>query len=1200
MKDAKKNGVKPSEEIQRLNSEVNELRKYRHKYEEIRSSKAYQLGSLIAEHSTSPLRLLVLPIKIWTNFAMPHFFPRKFYFSPGRKGRKQAIKPLIANNEASNSYEPRPSKAIAEKKVEELNILCIADEFTFSAIRKESNFVQAKPDEGYVEINGKDPDLFFVESAWKGHDDLWDRKISNPSIELKSILKACNSKGVPTVFWNKEDPVHFETFLNTACLFDYVFTTDLDKVPEYKEHLGHDRVYWLPFGFQPRLFNPITNGHRAEKIFFAGAYYQRYEERAKQIEDFCRELPKVVPLDIFDRNLGTDDIRYKFPGQFQKFIRGTLSIDEVAEISKSYKYALNLNSIKQSQTMFARRVFESLASGNIVVSNFSRGVSNLLGDLVITSDNGKNLAKKIKDLKDSGQESMLILLGLRKVFLKYTSKKQLERMLRRLNSQRTEREEELITVFSRVETSLDAKRAIINFRLQVWQNKQLVFMAKDSDASNIELSEAEGNSSVYFLKQSQINSWIAQNEGLGVCAFFESRNSYGSNFLTDLMIAFEFSEKQAVTKSLSYGIENEQLAIARDGDDYSTVSRIKLESTLLRMAQKKTGFSLEDLLSKSWDEPLEVEATSMDRYSFIRNCDRLLTITEEALQVLEPGPHIFTGLSEIDSGQSNKKVTFRGSNQSSSLTELRSESLLSLFQGSGSGKSEQHQEIFWRSRGVKIRKDGQSLIIQSTVKPDSHEYIYTRDSIELDSGIQLAMHQGERYLELNMISVGEFSIKGVIRWLDDTSTVISSVLFDANSNQSLRVPENSSSFLIGLRIQGQGSLTLNKISFFHKEMTQTNIIGSGKTLIISNAYPSYENLYRHAFIHSRNRYYKSQGVDVDIFRLDTNGGVSFSEFEGLPILRGNLDALRDVLSSGAYDSIGVHFLSSEIWSALAPHAESIPITVWSHGADMEPYWRRPELEPTKEIVEESDSRFKFWSKLFANFPSRMKIVFVSESYFRQVREDYGIQLATNQYEVIPNPIDTDLFRFTSKPEEQRKAILSIRPFANSMYANDLTVSAILDLSKKPFFDDLSFTIVGDGKLFKSTVSPIRKFTNVNLIQGFLTQDEIAHLHKSHGVFLVPTRHDTQGVSRDEAMSSGLVPVTNSIAATREFVPEGTGFLCEPENHQELSSAVEKLYWDPNLFKNMSMAATNEIHNKRSAQRLGNLEIELLRKITFNK
>lgn len=1193
-------GYLPADVEQVSSSELEELRKYRTKYEEIRSSKAYRLGSLIAENSTTPIRLIKLPIKIWVEFAKPHFFPTKAKVATVFELQTNRAHPTKGEKRSQRDWELGSHAAISGKRLEELNILCIADEFTFSAIQPESNFIQAEPNQGFVQIDDRDPDLFFVESAWKGKNGLWERKVSNPSEELRSILQECNLRGVPTVFWNKEDPVHFETFLSTAHYFDYVFTTDVDKVPDYKRHLGHSRVFWLPFGFQPKLFNPISDQERRSAIFFAGAYYQRYEERKKQLEDFFSELPKIVPTDIFDRNLGTDDERYKFPPQFEQHIRGTLSIDEVAQTSKKYKYALNLNSVKQSQTMFARRIFESVASGNIVLSNFSRGSSNLFGDIIISSDSGKFLANKLQAIEGSNGASLNIVLGLRKVFRQYTSKKQLERMLNHLDPLWTAPEEELITVFSKIQNSQDAESAIANFRSQEWKHKQLVLITSDSHAPSIELPKSAGNFSVRMMQQSQLDSLFYKRTPQGIYAFFDTRNSYGSNFLTDLMIAFQFSEKQAVTKSSFYDFQEGQLVQIGKGTDYSNVHETRLDATLLRISPGQSDFSLQDLVSRPWDEDLPIQATSMDRYSFIRNLDPLRGLDEEVQGVLNPGFNMLTGLSEVDYSSSGEEAPIDVSRGELSFSELNSDSIFSLFRGDDSRPDELSRENTWRSRGITITKNGGNLQIQSPVKDNSHEYIYTREAIRLDSDIQLKTHEGERYLELNMSLVGEISAQGVVRWLAGNNSVISAVLFDPNSNQSIRVPDNSYSFLIGLRVQGQGKAILRKVSFFHKDMTQKNIVGSGKTLIISTGYPSQDNLYRHAFIHSRNRYYRSQGLDVDIFRLNTTAGLLFSEFEGLPILEGNLDTLRDVLTSGAYDSIGVHFLSSDIWSVLDSISEDVPITVWVHGADIEPYWRRPEIEPTREIVEQSDSRFKFWSGLFANLPSLMRVVFVSESLFQQVREDYGIQLPDDQYEVMANPIDTDLFKYSPKPVEQRKAILSIRPFANGMYANDLTVSAILELSQKSFFEDLTFTIVGDGKLFSSTTSPLRKFKNVNLIQGFLTQDEIARLHKTHGIFLVPTRHDTQGVSRDEAMSSGLIPVTSSIPATREFVPEGTGFLGEPENHQDLSAAIEKLYWHPNLFSNMSENAKNEIHEKRSAQKVGNLEIELLRRIHFSK
>ena len=85
-------------------------------------------------------------------------------------------------------------------------------------------------------------------------------------------------------------------------------------------------------------------------------------------------------------------------------------------------------------------------------------------------------------------------------------------------------------------------------------------------------------------------------------------------------------------------------------------------------------------------------------------------------------------------------------------------------------------------------------------------------------------------------------------------------------------------------------------------------------------------------------------------------------------------------------------------------------------------------------------------------------------------------------------------------------------------------------------------MIGDGPLFEQTLEPLRGFDNITIKKGFITQQKIAELYKQYGVFLCPSRSDTQGVSRDEAMASGLVPVTNGVAAIPEFVDDSCGIL----------------------------------------------------------
>ncbi|MEG1142195.1 MAG: glycosyltransferase [Clostridia bacterium] len=224
----------------------------------------------------------------------------------------------------------------------------------------------------------------------------------------------------------------------------------------------------------------------------------------------------------------------------------------------------------------------------------------------------------------------------------------------------------------------------------------------------------------------------------------------------------------------------------------------------------------------------------------------------------------------------------------------------------------------------------------------------------------------------------------------------------------------------------------------------------------------------------------------------------------------------------------------------------------------------------------------------------MKFVFVSDIFRQQVEEDLGMKLNYKNYSIIHNVVDTELFKYKEKTIDHRRKILSIRPFASTIYANDLSVLAILELSKKDFFNKLEVCFYGDGELFEETIEPLRKFKNIKIYNRFLTQEEIATLHEEYGIFLVPTRFDTQGVSRDEAMSSGLVPVTNKVAAVPEFIDDSCAMIVEKDDYKGIANAIEYLYLNPNVFIEKSKNAS--IHSKKISgyENTINKEIELIK------
>ncbi|MFT3942388.1 MAG: glycosyltransferase [Ancrocorticia sp.] len=274
-----------------------------------------------------------------------------------------------------------------------LRVGMIADTFTALAFRYEWDGVALHPDTFREEIASLD--MLFVESAWHGNDDAWQYQLTGskaPSQALRDLVAQCRTLGIPTVFWNKEDPVHFADFLDTARLFDWVFTTEGECIENYREELGHDRVGLLPFAAQPAIHNPMGRpaANEIRDIAFAGTYFaHKYPERREQMDMLLGGAMDVhekyrASLDIFARFQGMDP-NYSYPPPLDGFVRGELSYRQVLSAYRSYRTFINVNSIPNSQTMCARRIFEITACGAVVVSSQTPAIDIYLGDAVVES-----------------------------------------------------------------------------------------------------------------------------------------------------------------------------------------------------------------------------------------------------------------------------------------------------------------------------------------------------------------------------------------------------------------------------------------------------------------------------------------------------------------------------------------------------------------------------------------------------------------------------------------------------------------------------------------------------------------------------------------------------------------------------------------------------------------------------------------------
>jgi len=270
-----------------------------------------------------------------------------------------------------------------------------------------------------------------------------------------------------------------------------------------------------------------------------------------------------------------------------------------------------------------------------------------------------------------------------------------------------------------------------------------------------------------------------------------------------------------------------------------------------------------------------------------------------------------------------------------------------------------------------------------------------------------------------------------------------------------------------------------------------------------------------------------------------------------------------------------------MWNIIQKFSENQNIVVFIHGYEIR-NWSRDisDLRNYKEAIERSYEIKDLWNSILQK-PDKIKaFVFVSAWMRNAAEEDIGKQFPSTKTHIIHNYIDTNLFSYKEKDINLRYNILIIRKFTKK-YAVDITYNIMCILKKHPLWKKISINIFGQGPELSKFKKEFLEDKNVTINEKFLTQEEISNLHGKHGILLIPTRLDSQGVSRDEAMASGLVPITNSVCAIPEFVDDTCSQLAPAEDYNLLAQKIIELIQNPNLFSKLSQKARKRVEAQSS-------------------
>lgn len=234
-----------------------------------------------------------------------------------------------------------------------------------------------------------DLDCLLVTSVWHGLSGEWTGASvpDSPACgRLCALMEAARKRGLPVLFYSKEDPPNFHCFQQYAALADFIYTSAQECVPRYEALFPGVPVDTMRFAVSPTLHNPIGMKplNQESGVFFAGSWMKKYPKRVQQqgeLFDWVRQAG--LPLEIADRNYARYSFRYCYPLRYLSSVVSNFSYEQIAGLYKLYAWALNLNSVTDSEDMFSMRVYDALACGSLVLSNESVGMERLFPQVCV-------------------------------------------------------------------------------------------------------------------------------------------------------------------------------------------------------------------------------------------------------------------------------------------------------------------------------------------------------------------------------------------------------------------------------------------------------------------------------------------------------------------------------------------------------------------------------------------------------------------------------------------------------------------------------------------------------------------------------------------------------------------------------------------------------------------------------------------------
>lgn len=333
-----------------------------------------------------------------------------------------------------------------------------------------------------------------------------------------------------------------------------------------------------------------------------------------------------------------------------------------------------------------------------------------------------------------------------------------------------------------------------------------------------------------------------------------------------------------------------------------------------------------------------------------------------------------------------------------------------------------------------------------------------------------------------------------------------------------------------------------------------------KVLVLATDYPDNNGHVTLMYIHSRNVYYKTHGIDVTVLNFSADA-------------KYDIDGIK-VISLSDYEK------SEETYPVLICHAANLrnhyrflkkygdrfqKYIFFFHGHEVlkvrETYSTPYPYMKTRSITDSflqdiyDDYKLSVWRHYYPRVKEKSIFIFVSG--WMKTKFEHYVRLNAGEFEhyIIPNNVGKIFEEQSYDPSKTKKYdFVTIR---SNLDGSKYCIDVVNKLAKE--YPDLSFCVVGKGAFFEHNSKP----GNITWLNKGLSHEEIPNVLNSARCALMPTRLDAQGVMMCEMATFGIPVITSDIDICQELTQMFKNMIMFNINekcnlHDKLKDA-EKMY-----------------------------------------